>query len=179
MNDTEGLDFVKHTHSYLGEFLRSADQKAAFLLTASVAVLAYLGSGLQDIQAWDDRAVLQAVSTVLVGASAAFSVWAVWPRQHRRAAQGGLIAFRDIYNSKANDAYVSSIRAPTAQPFEQIAKHCYTLSTILVRKYRLLEIAVVLFVIGGVGTMAVLVLRIHSATGSHLGGVAPWHGWNW
>lgn len=168
MDDKEGLEFAKHVHAYLGEFLRSADQKAAFLLTAAVALLAYLGTGLEGVSVWSGRTWLQFGSTVAVGISAGLSVWAVWPRQHKRTA-GGLIAFRDIYNLKNGDNYVTQVRAAGTEPFDQIAKHCFMLSTILVTKYRLVAMAVGFFIAGGVGTVVLLGWRIYSSTAVHAG----------
>lgn len=42
MERSSNLDFAKHVHTYLGEFIRAADQKAAFLLVAAAALLGWL-----------------------------------------------------------------------------------------------------------------------------------------
>ena len=72
------LEFARYGHTYLGEFVRAADQKAWFLLVAVTALLGALTTQkLTDWKVW-----VEIIAIVLAGLSAFFAVLSVKPRQH-------------------------------------------------------------------------------------------------
>jgi hypothetical protein len=150
-SETLRLDFAEHVHSYLGEFIRAADQKAAFLLVASAALLGWLTT--QTVGDW--KYFVRIGAMVLVGFSAALAVFSVKPRQHRLNI--GRIAWDGILKSGGSDEYHTAISKLDDCGLQEITGHSFQLAGILRKKYRLLWLAIWFFICGGGLTVILLV----------------------
>jgi hypothetical protein len=158
MGSTYHGDFAKHVHTYLGAFIRAADQKAAFVLVASTALFGWLVSqktaGHPLALGWKTW-ILGA--TILVAFAALFAVLSVWPRQH--GIKTGLIAWNGILRVGGGGLYTDAIsRLTPAEELRQIAGHSYELAEILRKKYLLLWWAILAFILGGAATAISLIL---------------------
>jgi hypothetical protein len=149
-SDTLRLDFAEHVHSYLGEFIRAADQKAAFLLVASAALLGWLTT--QTAEDW--RYLVRIGAMVLVGLAAALAVLSVKPRQHRLNI--GLIAWDGILKSGGSEYYTAISKLEDCG-LHEITEHSFQLAGILRKKYRLLWLAIWCFICGGALTVILLI----------------------
>jgi hypothetical protein len=150
------MEFAKYVHSYLGEFIRAADQKAAFILVAATTLLGWIASRAStDWKFW-----VQVVGMILAGLSAALAVLSVSPRQHR--INTGLVGWGGIRESKDPANYCDSISKLADSGLREIANHSYSIASILRTKYRLLSAAIWTFALAG--GAAVLLLLVNSHT---------------
>jgi hypothetical protein len=151
--------FPYHVHTYLRQFIQAADQKAAFTLAASSAVLGFLinrFSGnhcLHSICFWVFGG-LAALSLVIAAGLAALSVR---PRQND-IEDSGLVAWIGILKKHDANAYIKSVKG--ADHAEEIMTHCYKLSSILRTKYKLLKCSVDLFMVGSAIAILFLVIAM-------------------
>ncbi len=144
------LEFAQYGHTYLGEFVRAADQKAGFLLVAATALLGALTT--RTLTDW--RFCVQVVAITLAAASASLAVFSVMPRQHRF--DRGLIAWRGIRKSPDSKHYADSISKLSDGGLQEIADHSHFLAGTLITKYCLLWCAIWPFILSGVATLILL-----------------------
>jgi hypothetical protein len=160
------VDFAKYVHSYLGDFIRAADQKAAFLLVASTALFGWLivqtGTGCTF---W-----VRLVALILLGLSGTLAVVSVMPRQH--GVRTGLIAWNGILQSRTPDAYYALISELSDGGLKEASNHSYHLAEILRTKYRLLSAAIWPFILGAVMTVGVVILNAQAQNKTQTTGTA-------
>jgi hypothetical protein len=147
----DSLGFAKHVHTYLGEFIRAADQKAAFTLIAASGLLGWLTT--RTATEW--RFVVQMIAMVLAAFSAVLAVWSVRPRQHRLVL--GLTAWGGIVATGNATKYCASILRLADGGLEEIAGHSYALAKILKTKYQTLSVATWVFMFAGLTTIPLLI----------------------
>ncbi|HXM22201.1 MAG TPA: Pycsar system effector family protein [Terriglobales bacterium] len=152
----ESHDFASHVHNYLSQFILAADQKAAFTLAASSAVLGFLISRLSDDSHLHSLCFwLPAIlAALLLMTAAGLAAIAVRPRQN--GIKSGLVAWGGILKSANADEYVASV--DKADRLSEVLGHCYTLSVIVRRKYALLKCAIDFFIVGSAVTILFLVI---------------------
>jgi hypothetical protein len=125
-------DFACHVHAYLRQFIQAADQKAAFTLAASSAVLGFLVSRLSDshyphsICFW----VLGSLGAVLLFIAGGLAAFSVRPRQND--VRTGLVAWGGILKKQNADEYRESVNK--VDLLQEVLAHCYELSVIVQRK---------------------------------------------
>ena len=99
--------FACHIHAYLRQFIQAADQKAAFTLAASGAVLGFVITRLSDtdhphsICFW----ALGTIGAVLLFFAGGMAAWSVWPRQNDL--KTGLVAWGGILERTSSDEYIN------------------------------------------------------------------------
>ena|SRR5690348_11304388 len=146
--------FACQVHHYLQEFIRSADQKASFLLAAASVLLALVG----PLKTHGVGVCLQSSVAVLAGLSVVLCLAVVWPRQRRH--RHGLIFWKGIL-AQSEDEYLTAVAdLDGAAATKQILMHCYALARILEKKYDLLPWAVPPFVLAGM--LAVIALMFQA-----------------
>jgi len=151
--------FASDVHGYLNEYIRFADQKAAFIFTAVATMLAFLhGKGitklwLKDPRAWSfaDALAFVAIFGLVVGAITAVIV--VLPR--RKGSPTGFIFWRSIARFHSAKEYADQVLAAQAADLTNAKLlHSYELAAICKQKFCAVNWAVWS---GGVGLLASVV----------------------
>lgn len=141
--------FARDIHSYLGDFARSADQKAGLVLAASVALLGYtFGKFWEDMSV--PRLLMLAIALILIS-SIILAVHAIWPRQHRKEA--GLLGWEAISHVEFPMQFQ---RASLQTLTDDTLKHSTALAGILRRKYPSIRFAVLTLLLGASVVVAAL-----------------------
>jgi hypothetical protein len=142
--DQEGrLKFAEETHQYVREYIRLADQKAAFFFAGSTALLAYLHNvglatrWLVSPTAWSLAHVLSFLASIGLLLCAITCLVTVMPRL--KGSKRGLIFFAAISEYDSSNDYVSEfMKQGLSDLCEAKLKHAYELSGICKRKYAML-----------------------------------------
>jgi Family of unknown function (DUF5706) len=157
----EQKEFASLVHQYLRDFIKFADQKAAFIFAVASATFAFLvkqgayksllipiaGRGFPEWAAF--------LSCLLVGFAGLFSLLVVLPRL--RGQGDGLIYWKGIVKSGDVSNYLSRIQQfRDGQLTNVVLKHCYELAQIADRKYELLKWAMWFGAFGAIATGCVL-----------------------
>lgn len=153
------LEFGEQTHSYVSDFIKQADQKAAFFFAGWVAMLAYLNSnGLSTIWAtwpceWSFIEFwLRSVISLIVGCW--FCLHAIMPRLKGNAK--GHVFFNGIASHANATKYAEEIYEMTPSDIcKEKFKHTFEISKICKTKF---ERVVIGFWFGFVGLVLALLL---------------------
>lgn len=150
--------FIGETHSYVTQYIQSADQKAVFLFSTATALLAFLhqdgGSArwLKAPAAWGFLGSVTCIAMLALAGAAVFAVAVVIPRLPGSAKS--LVSFLGIAEHETPQEYADRLlRTPGPALLAEKAQHCYTLATVCRRKHRLLQGAVILEALGVAATM--------------------------
>jgi pycsar effector protein len=140
----EQSSFVQYVHDYICDFIKFADQKAAFIFAGASAFLALVynqgGRAIwhMALGAWRTREWLAGVAIVLTVASAVLAILAVAPRL--KGARRGVIYWSSISGySDAAEYRAALANLDLRGVTDEISRHCYELSRITKRKYELLK----------------------------------------
>ncbi len=165
-NSEESLgEFV---HQYLRDYIALADQKAAFLLAAVSAFLAYaIGEKALDalgkpFSAWSLVSVVGLLACLALMGSALIAIGVVIPRlaRHMPNNTAGLIFWRDIAARRDAQDYAKALEAlSSAEASRQIRLHCFALAMICQKKYQVLEWGIWAGAVGFGLTLIFLVLK--------------------
>jgi hypothetical protein len=154
------LLFAEQTHQYIREYIRLADQKAAFFVTASTALLAFLyradlsSRWLKPILEWNilDMATFLAMMALALSILLSFSV--VIPRTP--GSRRGYLFWEAIAEYDTNRQYADDLSTLSVATLLQIkAEHCHDLARVCRRKYAALRASLW---IGTVGLTASLLV---------------------
>jgi hypothetical protein len=138
--------FALHQHSYVTEYIKLADQKAAVVLAVSTGLLCYLfKNGLHKLWmkaplTWGlpDVLCFFGMAGLLVGLCLAAAVVVPWLRKTHR----GLVFFRSVTEFESATVYASEVlSSPDPLLTRAILKHTYDLSKVCSSKYAKLGIA--------------------------------------
>jgi hypothetical protein len=159
LNDFHG-QFAVRVHQYLSEFIRSADQKAYFLLASSGVVFGLLFPR-QTFNDWQQA--LKILSMTFDASCVLCSLGTLWPRQ--RWSRVGLIAWEGILgnSSQGSDVskYVHAVCSLTNdEPANELLRHCVRMAKVLHHKYDYLYYAILLFFTGIFFAAAFAIWRI-------------------
>jgi len=160
----EHVTFAEQTHQYVREYIRNADQKAAFLFAAATAGLGYLlthhaVAGWFNSPAFALADCVWLVAVVGLGVGAGFFVSVVFPRL--QSSSPGLIFFNEIAAHPSAIAYTEGVLAtPAAEVARTKLRHLYDLATICRKKFSALQTGAWFGVVGG--TAAILYLAIQA-----------------
>lgn len=154
----ESDDFASHVHKYLCQFIVAADQKAAFTLAASGAVLGFVVSRFSDnAHAYSVCVWLPALlAAALLAIAATLAAIAVRPRQN--GIKGGLVAWGGILKNATVNEFIDSV--DRANRVEEVLSHCFILSKIIRQKYALLTFAIDFFIAGSGATILFLAMML-------------------
>jgi hypothetical protein len=153
-------EFAFHLHTYIRQFLQSADQKAGFTLAASSALLGFLGTSHADLLSsrCTCYTVLRVSSIVLTAVAGALAVWCVMPRQH--ALSDNLVSWKGIAEYSKARFYVDAVNEAKDKLADEVLGQSYDLAKILRFKYRILKAALWFFMAGGVGAVILLLFKM-------------------
>lgn len=151
-------DFASGVHSYINDYIRLADQNAAFLFAAVGATLTFLNSRgvtklwIKDPVAWSLSEGVAFFAVMGLLASATASAIVLLPR--KKGSRTGLVSWGAISKCRSADEYARLVRATEpAQLAEAKLEHCFEPSRVCTSKYGALGWALWS---GGVGFVATL-----------------------
>jgi hypothetical protein len=162
-NGKDRLDFLWKIHGYINDYIRFADNKAAFV-TASVVVLigAVVSSGVFDglgqiprenwpIHVWCSVGALAFLLLAFL-----FALWGIKPRLHSTIPKG-FIYWGSVLEHKKDTAYATECHTLTADELElNVSRHIFVLAGICNRKYFWVHLAMWTGAIGGMLAGSVL-----------------------
>lgn len=138
------LKYAEEIHQYIREYIRIADQKAAFYFAASVSLLAYLNqqgyltNWLSSPKNWNIIDVLGFISSLAILTSIVACLLVVIPRLN--GSRRGIIFFNAIVEYQSQQEYLSDVLSITPSKLcEEKLKHVYELAKICHRKYNALR----------------------------------------
>ncbi len=159
--------FSEEAHNYVREYIRNADQKAAFFFAALTAILAFLNSQnvpsrwLKNVQQWSFVDALGFVSMLGLAVGAAILLAVVFPRL--KGSRRGLLFFNAIAEYHNSAEYADDVLAHAgADLIRTKLQHCYDLSKICSAKYRTLRIG---FWVGSIGAATALLFLLLAHSG--------------
>ena len=156
--------YGEESHLYIREYIRSADQKAAFFFATFSALLAYLNSSgyltvwVSNPTSWRLTEVLSFFATVGFLVSAFCCLFVVIPRLS--GSRRGLVFFNAIIEYPTQQDFVTDVMETSPNKLnEEKIKHVYDIAKVCNRKYKVLRLGLWS---GGVGFcgMALLLLTI-------------------
>jgi hypothetical protein len=154
----EHARFAEELHQYLREYIRAADQKAAFFFASATAVLAFLHSQrtaarwLKTPTSWSLGDTLAFLAMTGLATAAAVFLAVVFPRL--KGSKRSIIYFGGIAEYETAAEYANDIARHQASDLIQAKlHHAHALASICHRKYRTLLAG---FWIGAVGAGATL-----------------------
>ena len=154
--------FAEETHRYIREYIRQADQKAAFFFAGATALIAFLyKANLVDVWLkapthWVLTDVLSFGATFWLSVSAVACAATILPRL--RGSKRGIVFFGAISECQSSSDYVAEVRRKA--PGELInakLSHVYDLARICNTKYSVLKIGLWSGAIGVAFTVLLLV----------------------
>lgn len=152
------LKTAEEIHQYVREYIRNADQKAAFFFAAATAGLAFLHSQgtanrwLKSPITWTLIDLLAFVATAGLGIGAAVLLAAVFPRLG--GSKRGLLFFNAIAEYETSSDYAKDVAlAPPAEILRAKLQHVHDLARVCRAQYKTLVIG---FSVSSVGAVAAL-----------------------
>ncbi len=151
-------EFASGVHSYINDYIRLADQNAAFLFAAVGATLAFLNARgvtklwIKDPITWSLSEGLAFFAVVGLLASATASAIVLLPR--KKGSRTGLVSWGAISKCRSADEYARLVWATEAPKLtEAKLEHCFELSRVCRHKYNALAWGLWS---GGIGFVATL-----------------------
>lgn len=159
------LKAAEELHQYVREYIRNADQKAAFFFAGCTAMLAYLHAQetsarwLKPLATWQFFDMLAFVGMAGLALGAAGCLTVVFPRLG--GSKRGIIYFGAIVEHDSSSEYAAEVlRTPPVDVARLKLQHVYDLAKVCRSKYRAL---VASFTAGAIGAgTAILYLLIGS-----------------
>lgn len=157
------IKYAEEIHQYVREYIRNADQKAAFFFAASSALFAFLKNNgaltqwLQSPKNWGLVSLLAFISTLGLVMCAGFSLLVVFPR--RSGSKKGTFSFDSISNHKSGQEFSEEfLKSSLTDLLVAKSSHSYDLARICRRKYNLLGLVFWTLSIGSGATVFYLML---------------------
>lgn len=155
------LKYSEEVHQYIREYIRLADQKAAFFFAVSSALIAYINSKghltawLVCPSEWGRPEPLAFLSVVFLLASLLACLLVVAPRLTGSAK--GIIFFNAVASYSTQQEYAAKVASLSpASLCEEKLKHAYDISKVCRRKYQALFYAIWCGAIGVLSTALLL-----------------------
>ena len=157
----EHSEFAYFLHLYIRDFIKFADQKAAFILAVTSTILTFLarqGAQRSLLAPIAHRSLTEwfaTVSCLLVGISALLALLVVLPRL--RGKPSGIVYWGALLQRGGASAYKHSLRPLDSHLLiGEILEHCYELAEIADSKYELLKWSIWLGAVGAIAAAFVL-----------------------
>ena len=157
-------EFARHVHLYVQEYIRLADQKAAFIFLFVSALLAFLYNKdlhvgwLRHPQHWSALDLCALLSMVSLFIALTFAVLVVMPRLAK--SHVGYVFFKSVNEFESASKYATSIsRENDKQLAMSILKHTYDISRVCSKKYVFFSVAFWTSVIGVLLTVITLLFK--------------------
>ncbi len=154
-------EFANFVHLYIRDFIKFADQKAAFVFAAASAIIAFL------VKREAHKALLVPISTrgmsdwfaslsfLFVALSGVLSLYVVLPRLRNKGK--GLIYWKGITSLGGSAKYIADVEELSDEGLTRsVFEHCYELAEIADHKYEVLKWAMWLGAMGGIAAGYVL-----------------------
>lgn len=159
--------FSEDVHNYIREYIRNADQKAAFFFAATTALLAFLhsqnatGRWFKDVRSWSFVDALAFFAMVGLGSSACVLLAVVFPRL--KGSRRGILFFNAIAEHDSSMEYADEVLHRSPQEIIRVKlQHSYDLAKVCTNKYRHLRVG---FWIGSIGAGAALLFLVLGRAG--------------
>lgn len=173
---TKRVEFLWQVHSYVNEYIRFADTKAALTIAWATALLGVLYA--ERVHATPDRntgflaITLMAAVPLCVGF--VLAVWSILPRLFRNrigkfaaksakengSKSAGLIYWNDVLSLNDAATYLLSIEKLNDESIiEQLSWHIFVLSGVAKSKYRLVNLSITVVAIGSLFSVWVLITK--------------------
>ena len=156
--------FAEETHQYIRDYIRQADQKAAFFFAGATALIAFLYKSrlvhlwLKPPQQWLLADVLSFLSTVALALAALASAWAILPRL--RGSKRGIVFFGAISECQSSQEYLSDVRKRSAEDLiDEKLSHVHEIARVCNSKFNVLKIGLWSAAIGVASTVLLLVVK--------------------
>ncbi len=156
--------FAEETHQYIREYIRQADQKAAFFFAGSTTLIAFLYKThliqiwLISPKQWLCANMLSFAATIGLTASALACLYAVIPRL--RGSKRGLLFFSAISEFESKKDYTTDVLQCCVQDLiEAKLNHVHDLADICREKFAVLKIGLWS---GAIGVSATVLLLLFS-----------------
>lgn len=147
------LAFAEQAHQYIREYIRLADQKAAFFFSASTALLAFLyKSGvsarwLKPVLTWNILDFSAFLAMVSLAMAAVVSLGVIVPRTP--GSRRGYLFWEAIAEYDVNRQYADDLAGLSIPTLLQVkSEHCHDLAKVCRRKYSALRIALRIGMVG-------------------------------
>jgi hypothetical protein len=154
--------FAYHLHCYISDYVKFADQKAAFIFAINAALLGYQFKSkaylmwLKRPSSWAPLDIICLLGMVLLSVGLVFSSTVVVPSL--RKTHKGIVFFRSVSEYANAFGYASDvINSTPSRLTREVLEHAYDLSRICSSKYRRLVVATWSTSIGVVLTVLTLV----------------------
>jgi hypothetical protein len=145
----------------LREYIQLADQKAMFFFAGATALLAFLfRSGvssrwMKHVMTWHVLDLVTFIAMLALGVSAVIAMLVLIPRTN--GSRRGHVFWEAIAEFANARAYADDLSGLSAATLAQLhAEHCYELSVVCRKKYRVLKAALWVGAVGLVATVIVL-----------------------
>lgn len=157
--------FAEETHQYVREYIRQADQKAAFFFAGATALIAFLyKANLVQIWVrlptlWVFVDMLSFISTIGLSASAFFCIFTIIPRLN--GSKRGHIFFYAIKEFESKKDYKTDVlQSSINELLDEKLFHIHDLAKVCSRKFTTLVIGQYC---GAVGVVATVILLLFAA----------------
>lgn len=150
-NGDERLAFLWNVHSYLNEYIRFADTKAAIVITWTSALMGALAAdGFHKKFALTTYGGLCFAGFALLVLAFGCAFAAIIPRP-RTTQLPGLIFWRSILAHKSKGDFIAELKKQTSETMaDQVAGHLFDLSHVSDRKFWWVDKAIVSALLGSV-----------------------------
>jgi len=164
-SDADGshvIPFAHQAHTYMSEYIKLADQKAAFFFAAATGLIALLCKDqsllvwLVDPRGWTLKHLVAFIATAGLSFQALMCLFTAVPRL--KGSKRGFLYFMAVAEYPSSEQYASDILKLTESDIARIwLTHSHELALIAKKKYQALSFGMKA---GAVGTVAALVLLL-------------------
>jgi hypothetical protein len=170
-------DFANFHEGYVRSYISLADTKAGIIFALTSSIIAYLFSDahfhkllFMPTRSWSTGLAYISSSALLLAAT--FSAWVIAPRTLHTGE--GLVFFGSVSRYRSDLAYVRAVRESSeAELTEARLRHCYNVSQVCWRKYRVLRSAIWSGAIGLLLLLGTLALADDAGRTNPLAAAAP------
>jgi hypothetical protein len=161
-------EFANFHEGYVRSYISLADTKAAVVFALASSLVAYLFTNddfhnLLLAPTWGWQTALAYLTSFSLIFAAALSAWVIAPRTPHTGE--GLVFFGAVRNYPTDGAYVRAVRdSSEAELTEARLRHCYDVSQVCWKKYRVLKGAIWSGVIGLILLLGTLAMNQHAGT---------------
>ena len=157
-------EFARHVHLYIQEYIRLADQKAAFIFLFVSALLAFLYNKdlhvgwLRHPQHWSALDLFALLSMASLFTALTFAVLVVMPRLAK--SHVGYVFFKSIKEFESASEYATSIaQKDDKQLVMSILRHTYDIARVCSKKYMFFFVAFWASIVGVLLTVITLLFK--------------------
>ncbi|MDX2464116.1 MAG: DUF5706 domain-containing protein [Porticoccus sp.] len=156
------IAFADETHTYIREYIQSADQKATFYFAAFAAIIAYsdslgyLQKWIVGISSWSLIEAASFISTLLLLLSAFGCLWVVKP--NITGSKRGIIFFNAIAEFESQSDFFNEIASTSSSKlYEEKIKHTFEIAKVCAGKFKILGLSLWA---GGIGFALLILLML-------------------